>query len=488
LGRASCLIKISKLSPTSWVTTQTAVSQIFGALLFAIQAPLLGPKAFGLISIVMVFIGFCESVLGEVASEALVSVRQIDEEHFSTMTTANVAVAVVCGALVFAGAGAFSRLFGDPQLIPLARSMAILPVITAIGTAPNAATKRDMLFRPLAVRTIASVFAGGIVGLALTLAGAGVWALVWQAIITRSAASLVLWLAVPLKLRFGFSRRHLHDLWHFAFPTMLSKIMAWGSSQVPRAVLGLYWGPTELGLFSLGSRLSDLLLGVTAVPRYAVARVELRSFASNFDGLSDGVSGLLTRMSFFCFPLCLGGLAAAPTLFHAWLDQRWYGGIAPAQLMLLMSVASVTQYAATATLLALNFQRADAAVSLIQTILTVLLVLVAAPFGVTMAAAAMAARSWLLVPICAMLLRKKCGIPTWSILRAQQGTLLAALGMGISVWGLRLLLGSALNDVLTLSILVLAGGVVYAYLISVLQPDMATEFAKKFGFPSARRT
>ena len=154
-------MKISKLSPTSWVTTQTAVSQIFGALLFAIQAPLLGPRAFGLISIVMVFIGFCESVLGEVASEALVSVRQIDEEHFSTMTTVNVAVAVACGALVFAGAGAFSRLFGDPQLIALARSMAVLPVITAIGTAPNAATKRDMLFQPLAVRTIASVLLVG---------------------------------------------------------------------------------------------------------------------------------------------------------------------------------------------------------------------------------------------------------------------------------------------------------------------------------------
>ena len=80
---------------------------------------------------------------------------------------------------------------------------------------------------------------------------------------------------------------------------MLSKIMAWGSSQIPRAVLGFYWGPTELGLFSLASRLSDLLLGVAVVPRYAVARVELRSFASNFDGLSDGVSRLLTRMSFF---------------------------------------------------------------------------------------------------------------------------------------------------------------------------------------------
>jgi len=48
-----------KLTPTAWVTIQTVYTQGFGALVFAIQAPLLTPRAFGLIAIVMVFITFC---------------------------------------------------------------------------------------------------------------------------------------------------------------------------------------------------------------------------------------------------------------------------------------------------------------------------------------------------------------------------------------------------------------------------------------------
>jgi O-antigen/teichoic acid export membrane protein len=48
------------LSATSWLTTKTVFSQVFAILLFAIQAPVLGPRAFGLMSVVMVFVGFCE--------------------------------------------------------------------------------------------------------------------------------------------------------------------------------------------------------------------------------------------------------------------------------------------------------------------------------------------------------------------------------------------------------------------------------------------
>ena len=118
-------------------------------------------------------------------------------------------------------------------------------------------------------------------GLILTLCSYGVWALVWQAIVTRLVSTVVLWLAVPLKFRFGFSGSKLQHLLRFALPTLLSRVMAWATSQFPRLVFGLYWGPTELGLFGLASRFCDILMEVGLVPRYVVARLELRRFAAD---------------------------------------------------------------------------------------------------------------------------------------------------------------------------------------------------------------
>ena len=467
---------MSRLSPTSWLTTKTFFAQVFGLLLFAIQAPILGPRAFGLVSIVMVFVGFCETVLCEAAAESLISIRRIDNGHFSAMNAANVLIALLCGAIVFAGAPSYAQLFHDAQLVPILRWMAVLPLLSALAAVPTAATKRDMQFQPLALRSILSVFVGGIVGLVLTLTGAGVWALVWQAIVTRLVAAVVLWWMVPVPFRLVMSARHLGDLVTFALPTLLSRTMIWITGQTPRLLLGLYWGPVELGLFSLAGRLTDIILEITVVPRYAAARVELRQFADDPVGLQRATGNLLRNMSVYCFPICMGGIAAAPALFHAWLDPRWYGGIVPAQLLLLMCVAFTTHYCIGAALLALNQQRAEALTSVVQTVITVIVVVGSAPFGLVPATAAYAGRPILLLPLPVALLARKGAVPASTVLRAQLPVLLIASLMGAAVWLLRLILEPLVNSVVLLGLLGVFGAVVYVGLVLKFLPDAAAPY------------
>jgi len=471
--------RLMKLSPTSWLTTKTVFSQVFALLLFAIQAPLLGPRAFGLISIVMVFVGFCEYVPGEAAAESLISIRRIDDRHFSTMTTANVVLSLVIGVIVFLGAATIAGWFGDPEVARMMRWMAILPAISAFAAAPTAATKRDMQFGPLALRSIGSVVAGGVVGLALTLGGAGVWALVWQALVTRLVSTLVLWYAVPLKFSMRFSASHFGDLVQFALPTMVSKFLSWSSQQIPRVMLGIYWGSTELGLFSLAARLGDLLMEVAVVPRYAVARVELRKHADDPVALEKALERMLMLLTLFCFPLCVGGAAVVPTLFHVWLDPRWVGAIGPAEVMLLTCVALVTQYMSGAALLAMNFQRSEALVSIAQTVTTVLAVAICAPFGVMAASVGIAARPYLLLPLSVSLLRRRCGIPAVSIFRPQLPALTASLVMGACVTLLRLALLGVVSDAVALPLLVLAGGIVYVVMVKITMPQVVAQFVNR---------
>jgi len=468
-----------KLSPTSWLTTKTVFTQVFALLLFAIQAPLLGPRAFGLISIVMVFVGFCEFVPGEAAAESLISIREIDARHFSTMTTANVLLSLLIGAFVFLGADTIAHWFGDPEVARMMRWMAILPAISAFAAAPTAATKRDMQFGPLALRSIGSVVAGGVVGLVLTLTGAGVWALVWQALVTRLVSTIVLWYAVPLRFSMRFSAGHFGDLVQFAFPTMVSKFLTWSSQQIPRVMLGLYWGSTELGLFSLAARLGDILMEVAVVPRYAVARVELRKHVDDHPGLDTALRRMLTLLTVFCFPLCVGGAAVVPTLFHVWLDPRWVGAIVPAQVMLLTCVALVTQYMSGAALLAMNFQRSEALVSIAQTVATVIAVAVCAPFGVLAASVGIAARPYLLLPLSVSLLKKRCGIAPATVFRPQQPALVASAVMGACVWLLRLALEPVVSDAVALPLLVLTGAIVYLVMVKLTMPQVVAQFADR---------
>ena len=467
---------LPRLSPTQWLTAKTVFTQLFALLLFAIQAPILGPKAFGLISIVMVFVGFCEYVPGEAAAEALISIRAIDTRHFHTMTAVNVGLSVIIGIAVFAGAGRIAIWFGEPELASLMRWMAVLPAISAFAAAPTAATKRDMLFEPLAMRSMGSTLLGGLVGLVLTLTGAGVWALVWQAIVTRLVASVVLWYMVPLDFGMRFSGPHFRELARFALPTMLSRFLSWSCNQIPRVMLGLYWGSTDLGLFSLAARLGDILMEVAVVPRYAVARVELRSFVGDAAGLDGALRRILTFLTVFSFPMCIGGAVVVPTLFHVWLDPRWTGAIVPAQCMLLACVPLVTQYISGATLLALNFQRQEALVSIAQTAATVLVVAACAPFGLLAASAGIAARPLLLMPLSVWLLHRYGRVGSRTLFGPQWPALATSLAMGASVWLLQRALGGALKDAVLLPVLVATGGVIYAGLVARTMPSVVERF------------
>lgn len=471
-------MKIKRLaaawSPTSWVTLQTSFVQAFGFLLFAIQAPLLGPRPFGLMTVVMIFAGFVESVVGECATETLVSIPHAEPEHFAAMTTLCALAATVFGVGVYAAAQPIARWFGEPQLVDVSRCMAVLPFVSIIAAPANAACKREMQFRPLALRTVVSLVIGGIVGIALTVLKFGVWALVGQIIVQKSVAAVVLWNATPLSFRFGLSRRHVRSFPAFVAPLFVSRCMSWTSVGLPRFILGSFLGVGDLGIMSLASRLSDIAVHLFVVPRYSVARVDLRRYASNRSGLDGAIELLVFRYAVLTFPACIGAAAVMPSLFHAWLDARWYPGILPAQVLMLTGLPCVTIYTIGALLMALNQQGAEAWLETAQTIGAVLFVGIAAPFGLVVSAAAMAMRPFALLPLPLSMARRRCGVSAGQILKPQWPPLLAAVCMGIVVTVLQYALQRHVSALAMLPMLAGTGVAAYAAILGLRYPRVAT--------------
>ncbi len=176
-----------------------------------------------------------------------------------------------------------------------------------LGGGPGAAAKRQMQFKPLAIRMTVGITAGGLIGIALTILGARVWTLAWQAIEQRAFSAAVLWRNSALRLELTPSRRHARELALYAGPLLLSRTMSWTSSQLPRFILERNLTVTELGLYSLAARFSDIFVQMTGVPRYAVARVELTKFLAQPVGLDAALRRLTCRMRALCFPICFGG-------------------------------------------------------------------------------------------------------------------------------------------------------------------------------------
>src|SRR5580692_7931950 len=105
--------RLPKISPVAWLTIERVTQQALWLILFAILAPILGPRPYGLYAIVMVFVGFCELVLLEGTVEALVTVVRLEDDHMNTANLISIGVSIAFGILMSALAPWLGDIFHD---------------------------------------------------------------------------------------------------------------------------------------------------------------------------------------------------------------------------------------------------------------------------------------------------------------------------------------------------------------------------------------
>ena len=459
-------------NPTIWLTLEKLTQQIIWLLLFLILAPILGPKPYGLYAIVMAFIGFCEVVIVGATVELLVTVPEVADGHLRTANLVTVIASVAAGGAALAAAGPMATLFGAPELAALFRALAPLPVISALTASPIAVLTREMRFRALALRSIIGLLGGGAAALGLAWYGAGVWALVAQILVQRCIELTLLWGSAHIRLGFEWSQPHFLDLRGYAISLGVSKGMAWFGGQIPRVILGWYLGPADLGLFALAAKLVDFVIQVFIVPQAWVSRLTLRRFADEPAGFAEAFQLVIRQIAVLSFPVCCGLAAILPTLFAAFLDQRWTAGVLAAQIIVLTGIPATFYYCFTAAVLAARQPHLDSQIAIATDSTTAVAVMLAASHGLNAACAAMFAQRIALMPALLVMLRRVTGVSPIRAVWVQLPILAAAAVMGWIVLLSTPLALSLLPQRLTPLILTVIGALIYTPLALAVAPDI----------------
>ena len=425
--------RLSQIRPTAWVAAEKVIQQLLWLVLFAVLAPILGPKPYGLFSLAMVLVGFCELVLAEAAAEALLSLDHLTPLHLGTANLCSLAAGLTAAALVLLMAQPLARLFHEPILKLLFQALSPLPILSSLGGSPTAILKREMNFQSFTLRSTVGLAIGGGLGVLAALLGAGVWALVIQVLAQRAAEVAILWGAAKGASKLGWSTACFRDLRGCAANVFFAKGLTWGAGQIPRVIVGLIFGPTILGLFTLASRITDVLLQVLIVPATMVARLELRRFAENTDGLEAAITTLLRSLGFVAFPVCVGLAAITPTLFALWLGQRWTGAVEATQILVLTVAPWIYFYCATSVIMGLRLSRLEVVIQAVLGLSAAAVTLAAAPFGLNAVCLALLIRLALLIVMPLWMLRRAAGIKPLSIFLAPAGPAAAAAAMGVCV-------------------------------------------------------
>jgi PST family polysaccharide transporter len=292
----------------------------------AVLARLLAPAEFGLVSLALVFIAFLETVSDFGLTQALVILdRDETRRRSQSVFLFSVAIGVAMAAATAAAGPMAARFFDEPELSAILPVLGLTLLVRAVGSTHYALAQKDMDFRARTVGELFDVVARAGVSVVLAVGGLDAWSLVLGNIAGAVAFTTALWFVVPWRPRWEFRRDALHGLVAFGGALTAVNLIAALLANVDYVFIGRELGKTQLGLYTLGFKLPELLVINFSV---VAGRVLFPAFASiDEDGLSSGLVRSFHYTLVVCLPLATGLAMVAGPLVDVALGDAWLPSI-----------------------------------------------------------------------------------------------------------------------------------------------------------------
>lgn len=227
----------------------------------AVLARLLTPEDFGLVALALTVMALLEAVADLGVGHALiVDTGDAVEDRAETAFVVSVAVGFAFSLVVAALSPAAAAIFDEPELVAIVSVLGLNFFLRSFRTTHEALARKAMTFRPITVADFADAAVRGTAGIALALAGFGVWALVLGYLVGTVARTVAIWALVPWRPHLRPRRAHLRQLVMFGGGLSLVSLLNAFIGTFDDLVVGKVLGPAALGLYVLGFRLPELLI------------------------------------------------------------------------------------------------------------------------------------------------------------------------------------------------------------------------------------
>ena len=304
-----------------------SVSRIGGqGLQFAttvILARLLLPSDFGLIGMAMVVIGFVEVFRDLGTSAAIVQRQELNDSILSSIFWCNVGFALLCALVVCLLSPLVAMFYKETRLTPILLGLSLCLLFSGAGVLHSALLQRNLAFNVLAKIELTSACIGAGIAIGLALYGAGVWALVFQALFTSLASTALLWSRSSWRPSFIFSWPEIRSVSGYSLNLTGYRVFNYLARNADYLLIGRYLGAADLGYYTLAYQIMLYpVRNITAV----ISRVLFPLFSKIQDDnlrFRNAYLKICFAIAIVVFPMMAGVWIVSKYLILAVFGQRW---------------------------------------------------------------------------------------------------------------------------------------------------------------------
>ena len=334
-------LRSSFLAGVGWTGLSQYINYILQLLVVTILARLLGPPAFGIIAMVLVYTGFASIFVTGGFGTALIQDREADDAAFSTLFWFSCALGLALLAITVVIADGIERIFSTEDLAVVIRWISPVLLFSAAGSIPAARLRRLLRFRTLAASSVLSAAIAGVTAVIAALNGAGVRALVLQVVVGAVAQTCFLLAAGGWRPTFTFKYDVVKRTLRFSSHVVgFSSINYWARAG-DDFLIGRYLGATQLGLYSLAYKLMF-------IPQQAISNVigpvlhpalaSIQDDSARSSKVYSAVLSHVTRISFITGTFM--AFMAGELILTLW-GETWGESIAVLQWLAIVSIIQV---------------------------------------------------------------------------------------------------------------------------------------------------
>lgn len=305
---------------------------------FAIQivlARLLTPEDYGIIGLLAVFLAVSQAFIDSGVASALVQNQSRTERDFATAFFFNIAMACFFYALLFAGAPYVAVFYQMPQLVPVTRVIGLTLIFGALSAVHRTLLGIRVDFKTQAKASLAAVIISGAVGIILAYRGAGVWALVAQALINAGVNTILLWSFVRWSPQYFFSFASFRPMFSFGSRLLGAILLHTIYANLYPFVIGKFFSVTQLGFYSRADQMAALpassgseILGRVTFPLLATIQEDNKKLKDVYRKYLRLATGIIA-------PAMLGICALSKPLVLGLLGDKWLPAVPLMQILCL---------------------------------------------------------------------------------------------------------------------------------------------------------
>jgi len=313
---------------------------VFSTVATIVLARLLTPEDYGLIGMVAILINFVGMFQYLGLSTATVKWSELNHGQVSTLFWINMGLSAAIMLITIASGPLLAWFYKEPRLIGITIGYGITILLTGLAIQHEAILTRQMRFTAIVVVEVVALLIGFASAVVAAWYGAGYWALVLNQMVMTLILVIGVW--AVCRWRPGLPARGIGIRSMLSYGGNLTgfNIMTFFSRNLDNALIGKFWGPYQLGIYSRAYQMLLMPMQQINAPLAAVAIPALSRLADSPERYRAAYLRILEKIVMVTMPLAALMIATSDWMVLLLLGPQWR---ATGRIFMLLGIAAMIQ-------------------------------------------------------------------------------------------------------------------------------------------------